>query len=156
MAARSAGLLMYRWRGNLVEVLLVHPGGPYWQGRDAGAWSIPKGEIAPGEDPLAAAQREFAEELGVTPTGPFIELGEVRQRGGKCVRAWAMPGDLRVEAVHSNQFEVEWPPNSGRSASFPEVDEARFFSLASARERINAAQRDLLDRLADAVGGGPG
>lgn len=152
---RSAGLVLYRPAGDAVEVLLVHPGGPAWARRDAGAWSVPKGEYEDGEEPLAAAQREFEEELGApVPAGRFIDLGEVRQKSGKLVRAWAVAGDLDPAHVRSNTFTMEWPPRSGQLRSFPEVDRAEWFTLSEARERINAAQAALLDRLADAVAAG--
>ncbi|MFL5859776.1 MAG: NUDIX domain-containing protein [Solirubrobacteraceae bacterium] len=148
----SAGLLLFRGRGEDVEVLLVHPGGPFWSKRDHGAWSIPKGECEEGEDPRAAAWREFAEELGSpVPDGDAIDLGEVRQKAGKVVRAWAIAGDLDARAVASNTFTMEWPPRSGRTQEFPEIDRAQWFSLAEAHERINPAQAALLDRLRDAA-----
>lgn len=154
-AAHSAGLLVHRRRDDVLEVLLVHPGGPVWARRDRGAWSIPKGEYSGEEEPLTAARREFAEELGVDPPpGPVADLGEVRQKSGKRVRAWALAGDLDTERVHSNTFEMEWPPRSGRRQSFPEVDRAQWFSLDEARERINPAQAAFLDRLADAAEAG--
>jgi predicted NUDIX family NTP pyrophosphohydrolase len=129
-------------------VLLVHPGGPVWARRDAGAWSIPKGEYGSAEDPLAAARREFEEELGTPPpVGRAEELGEVRQKSGKLVRAWALAGDLDVETVHSNTFEFEWPPRSGRLIEVPEVDRAEWFTLDLAREKINSGQVALIDRL---------
>jgi predicted NUDIX family NTP pyrophosphohydrolase len=150
MPARSAGILLHRRRGDELEVLLVHPGGPFWARRDAGAWSIPKGEHEPGEDPLAAARREFAEELGMpAPEGPVEDLGEVRQKGGKLVHAWALAGDLDVSATASNTFELEWPPQSGKLIEVPEVDRAEWFPLERAREKINPAQAELLDRLAE-------
>jgi predicted NUDIX family NTP pyrophosphohydrolase len=133
-------------------VLLVHPGGPVWSRRDEGAWSIPKGEYEPGEEPLAAARREFEEELGVpAPAGEPVDLGEVRQKSGKLVRAWALPGALDATAIHSNSFTMEWPPRSGRWQEFPEVDRAQWFGLPEAREKINPAQAELLDRLEQAV-----
>ncbi len=152
MASRSAGILLHRGRGDALEVLLVHPGGPFWARRDAGAWSIPKGEYGPDEDPLAAARREFAEELGIpAPDGEAASLGEVMQKAGKIVRAWAVAGDLDVDvdiaAVNSNTFELEWPPRSGQLREFPEVDRAQWFALAVAREKINPAQIALLERL---------
>jgi predicted NUDIX family NTP pyrophosphohydrolase len=151
-AARSAGLLLFRRARDGLEVLLVHPGGPFWAKRDHGAWSIPKGEHAEDEDALAAARREFAEELGhAAPDGETIELGEVRQKAGKVVCAWAVAGDLNPEQITSNTFTMEWPPRSGRTREFPEDDRAQWFGLAEARERINPAQAALLDRLADAV-----
>ncbi len=129
-------------------MLLVHPGGPVWAGRDAGAWSIPKGEYEEPEDPLAAARREFEEELGtVAPEGDLVELGEVRQKSGKLVRAWAVAGDLDAEAIVSNTFTMQWPPRSGRLQEFPEVDRAQWFTPVQARERINPAQVALIDRL---------
>ena len=147
-SARSAGLLLHRRVGGALEVLLVHPGGPVWARRDAGAWSIPKGEYAPEEEPLAAARREFAEELGsVPPEGETIELGEVRQKSGKRVRAWAIAGDLEPDRIHSNRFTMQWPPRSGRIQEFPEVDRAAWFGLERAREKINPAQVALVDRL---------
>jgi predicted NUDIX family NTP pyrophosphohydrolase len=150
MPARSAGILLHRRRGDELEVLLVHPGGPFWARRDAGAWSIPKGEHEPGEDPLAAARREFAEELGMpAPEGPVEDLGEVRQKGGKLVHAWALAGDLDAGATASNTFELEWPPRSGKLIEVPEVDRAEWFSLERAREKINPAQAELLDRLSE-------
>ena len=147
---RSAGILLYRRAANDLEVLLVHPGGPFWTGRDAGAWSIPKGEYEPEDDPLAAARREFEEELGSAPPGTEpLELGEVRQTSGKLVRAWALEGDLDATAAFSNTFTVEWPPRSGQMREFPEVDRAEWFTLAAAREKINSAQAAFLDRLAE-------
>lgn len=151
----SAGVLLYRRTAGGLEVLLVHPGGPLWARRDAGAWSIPKGEYGAGEDPLAAARREFAEELGsaapeAAGAGP-AELGEVRQKSGKVVRAWAIEGDLDASAITSNTFEMQWPPRSGRMRAFPEVDRAGWFDLATAREKLNPAQAELLDRLARAL-----
>jgi predicted NUDIX family NTP pyrophosphohydrolase len=131
-------------------VLLVHPGGPLWARRDAGAWSIPKGEHPDDEDPRACALREFAEETGTAlPPDGLVELGTVRQRGGKLVRAWTAEGDLDADAVRSNTFEMEWPPRSGRRQSFPEVDQAGWFGLEEAREKLNPAQAPLLDRLRD-------
>src|SRR3954451_2648124 len=153
MPERSAGILLYRGRGDALEVLLVHPGGPFFARRDAGAWSIPKGLYEDGEAPLAAARRECAEELGrPCPDGPAIELGEIRQRNGKRVLAWAVQGDLDAEAIESNMFEIEWPPRSGGRRSFPEVDRAGWFTLDAAREKLLPAQAPLLDRLAEAQG----
>jgi predicted NUDIX family NTP pyrophosphohydrolase len=153
---RSAGLLLYRRAADGVEVLLVHPGGPVWARRDLGVWSIPKGEYADDEDPLAAARREFAEELGSPPPWPASEsevhdLGEIRQKSGKLVRAWAVPGDLDAEQAHSNTFAMEWPPRSGRMSEFPEVDRAQWFSLDEARAKLNPAQVALVDRLQELV-----
>jgi predicted NUDIX family NTP pyrophosphohydrolase len=147
---RSAGILLHRRREGAHEVLLVHPGGPFWAKKDAGAWSIPKGEYEDGEEPRAAALREFAEELGAPPPdGELVELGEVRQRGGKVVTAWALAGDADADAVRSNTFTMEWPPRSGTIGEFPEVDRAAWFSLDEARERILPGQAPLLDRLAE-------
>jgi predicted NUDIX family NTP pyrophosphohydrolase len=144
----SAGILLYRGSGSTLEVLLVHPGGPLWARRDRGAWSIPKGEYTADEDPLAAALREFEEELGVSaPDAEPLELGAVRQKAGKLVRAWALAGDLDPVALRSNTFTLEWPPRSGRSREFPEVDRAAWFSVSGARAHINPAQVELLDRL---------
>jgi predicted NUDIX family NTP pyrophosphohydrolase len=150
---RSAGIALYRRSGPEPEVLLVHPGGPVWARRDAGAWSLPKGEYGDDEeDPVAAARREFAEELGSPPPpGELIDLGEVRQRSGKLVRAWALEGDLDETAVTSNTFTLEWPPRSGRMSEFPEVDRAQWFTLEEARERINPGQVPLLERLERAL-----
>ena len=149
----SAGLLLFRRRGAGVEVLLAHPGGPFFAGKDAGAWSIPKGELEAGEDPLAAARREFAEEIGVEPVEPFEALGSVVQRSGKTVHAWAFEGDLPAEHVlASNSFTLEWPPRSGRVEQFPEIDRAEFFDLDAARAKINPAQVALLDRLVARLG----
>jgi predicted NUDIX family NTP pyrophosphohydrolase len=130
-----------------VQVLLVHPGGPFWRNKDAGAWSIPKGEYGPGEGAEAVARREFAEELGHPVVGALTPLGLVRQRGGKEVEGFAAEGDFDVERLTSNIFEMEWPPRSGRRQSFPEADRAQWFVVAEAREKINAGQLPLLDRL---------
>ena len=159
MPARSAGILLHRRRGSRLEVLLVHPGGPRWADRDVGAWSVPKGEYPADEDPLAAARREFEEELGSpAPTETARELGEVRQRSGKRVVAWALEGDLDATAAHSNTFEMEWPPRSGRRIEVPEVDRAEWFTLEEARRRLNPAQVAFVDRLEQllAGAGGPG
>lgn len=149
----SAGLLLYRRRPNGLEVLLVHPGGPYWRNKDEGAWSIPKGEIDAGEDPLAAARREFQEELGFEPNGQFIPLTTIRQKAGKTVHAWAFEGDCDPGSLRSNTFAMEWPPRSGRQAEFPEVDRAEFFALEEAKRKINPAQAQWLDELAGRVAG---
>ncbi len=154
MPKRSAGLLMYRTTGAELAVLLVHPGGPFWAKKDLGAWSVPKGEYADGEDPLAVAQREFAEETGARPQGEFHPLGEVVQAGGKRVVAWAVAGDFDPVALVSNSFQLEWPPRSGRRAQFPEVDRAEWFSPAVAREKILAGQRVFIDRLERLLGKG--
>ena len=146
---RSAGILLHRrGAGGRREVLLVHPGGPFWAKKDAGVWSIPKGEYDDGEDPRAAAVREFAEELGApVPEGELVDLGEVRQRSGKTVVAWALEGDADADAIRSNTFTMQWPPRSGTMREFPEVDRAGWFGLDEAREKILPAQAPLLDRL---------
>jgi predicted NUDIX family NTP pyrophosphohydrolase len=148
MAKRSAGILLYRVRQGAVEVLLVHPGGPFWATRDLGAWTIPKGEYEQGEDPLDAALREFREETGHEPpsTDGLLELGTIRQRGGKAVTAWAAAGDLDP-AIDSGTFELEWPPRSGNRRAFPEVDRAGWFDPDTARQKLLAAQAELVDRL---------
>ena len=151
MPSRSAGLPAYRKRRTW-EVLLVHPGGPFWRHKDFGAWSIPKGEYADDEDAELAARREFAEELGVDVSVPLIALGEVKQRGGKIVTAFAAELDVDVRSIRSNTFELEWPPRSGKRQVFPEVDRAEWFALELARKKINAGQRPLLDRLAQMIG----
>jgi predicted NUDIX family NTP pyrophosphohydrolase len=148
MPSRSAGVVAYRTRDGRFEVLLVHPGGPFWAKKDLGAWSIPKGELGADEDAEAVARREFCEELGTELTVPLVSLGEIRQRGGKLVEAFAAACDVDVAVIRSNSFEIEWPPRSGRRQSFPEVDRAEWFDLSAAREKINPAQRELLDRLA--------
>lgn len=138
---------MYRVREGVLQVLLVHPGGPFWKNKDAGAWSIPKGEVEPGEDLLATARREFLEELGVEIEGPFHALGSIKQKAGKVVHAWAVEGDFDVTKVRSNLVEMEWPPRSGRKISFPEIDRAEFFTIEEAVKKINPAQVELLRRL---------
>lgn len=144
----SAGILVWRRTGGGVEVLLGHMGGPYWARRDDGAWTIPKGEYEPDEDPLTAAAREFTEETGLpVPAGRLVELGDVRQSGGKLVRAWAVEGDVDAAAARSNTFELEWPPRSGRTRRFPELDRFAWFDVATARAKILTAQAQLLDRL---------
>jgi predicted NUDIX family NTP pyrophosphohydrolase len=148
----SAGILMYRRSRPRLEVLLVHPGGPYWRGKDEGAWSIPKGEMDGEEDAIAVARREFAEETGVILDQPFEPLGEIRQRAGKRVIAFAVEGDLDVHAIRSNTFEIEWPPRSGKMQAFPEIDRAEWFDLAAAHAKILEGQRPLLDRLAELLG----
>jgi predicted NUDIX family NTP pyrophosphohydrolase len=143
---------MYRVRGDELEFLLVHPGGPLWKAKDAGIWSIPKGEIHPGEDGLEAAQREFEEELGFKAQGPFVELTPITQKSGKIVHAWAFAGDCDPSQIRSNTFSMEWPPHSGRMGTFPEVDRAAFFSLEQAKARINPAQTALLEELLRKLG----
>jgi predicted NUDIX family NTP pyrophosphohydrolase len=152
----SAGILLHRSGPDGREVLLVHPGGPFWAKRDDGAWSIPKGEYGDDEDPREAARREFEEELGSALPGDaeLRDLGEVRQKGGKAVVAWAVEGDLDASAAHSNTFEMEWPPRSGRRQEFPEIDRAEWFTLARAREKVLPAQAAFLERLEEAEGAG--
>jgi predicted NUDIX family NTP pyrophosphohydrolase len=152
MPKYSAGLLLYRRGERGLEVFLVHPGGPFWAKKDLGAWSIAKGEYASDEDPLAAAQREFEEETGFAVDGEFVELGTVRQAGGKVVTAWAVEGECDPAKLVSNVFEMEWPPRSGRMAEFPEVDRGAWFTMTEARERILASQREFLDRIEEKVG----
>jgi predicted NUDIX family NTP pyrophosphohydrolase len=149
MGKRSAGLLVYRLAPDGgVEVLCAHMGGPFWARKDDRAWSIPKGEYADGQDPVAEARREFAEEIGQEPPeGAWIPLGEVRQSSGKRVTAWAVEGDLDVREIHSNTFELEWPPGSGRVEEFPEVDRAEWFDLETARRKLVKGQVPFLDRL---------
>jgi predicted NUDIX family NTP pyrophosphohydrolase len=151
-SASSAGILLYRRVSSRLEILLVHPGGPYWRCKDDGAWSIPKGEFAVDEDAGAAARREFMEETGVALTAPLEALGEVRQRGGKRVLAFAVEGDIDVRNISSNSFEIEWPPRSGKMQSFPEIDRAEWFELPVAHGKILEGQRQLLERLAELVG----
>jgi predicted NUDIX family NTP pyrophosphohydrolase len=144
---RSAGILMYKRSGAELLLLLVHPGGPFWARRDVGAWSIPKGEYEEGEDPLAAARREFCEELGAEPRGEFWELGEIAQPSRKLITGWAVEGDFDPRQLKSNTFELEWPPKSGRTQSFPEVDRAEWFAPAQARRKILPGQTGFIDRL---------
>jgi predicted NUDIX family NTP pyrophosphohydrolase len=152
VARRSAGILLYRVARGEPEVLLVHPGGPFWARKDAGVWSIPKGEYADGEDPQACALREFEEETGTAlPPGELTELGDVKQKGGKVVTAWAAEGDLDADAIRSNTFTMEWPPRSGRTAEFPEIDRAGWFAIETAREKLVAAQTEFLDRLVERI-----
>jgi predicted NUDIX family NTP pyrophosphohydrolase len=152
MPKRSAGILLYRRRVGGLEVLLVHPGGPFWAKKDAGAWSIPKGEYSEGEDPLAVARREFLEETGARVEGECVALGEVVQPGRKVVAAFALEGDLDPATLRSNTFELEWPPKSGRKATFPEIDRAQWFSPAEAEQKILSGQRPFLERLKKAIG----
>jgi predicted NUDIX family NTP pyrophosphohydrolase len=147
MSRTSAGLLMYRKREEILEVLLVHPGGPFWRNKDAGAWSIPKGEAADDEDLLEAARREFEEETGGRPSGTFIPLSPVKQKSGKTVHAWAVEGEIDPASIKSNTFTMEWPPKTGKHAEFPEVDRADFFDLPTAKQKINPAQASLLAEL---------
>ena len=143
----SAGILLYRLRAGAPEVFLVHPGGPFWARKDAGAWSIPKGEFAEGEEPVEAAKREFHEETGSTVSGTFLALTPLKQKGGKLVHAWAVEGDIDAGAIRSNVFSMEWPPRSGRQQEFPEVDRGGWFDLASARTRMQEGQRGFLVEL---------
>jgi len=152
MPKTSAGLLLYRFRNSVLEFLLVHPGGPFWKNKDAGAWTIPKGEIGEKEEPLAAAVREFEEELGFKPTGPFTELPPVKQKGGKVVHAWAFEGDCEPNQIKSNTFTMEWPPRSSKQVEFPEVDRAEFFDFENAKAKINPAQIPLLEELQRRLG----
>jgi predicted NUDIX family NTP pyrophosphohydrolase len=152
MPKRSAGILLYRQRGAEPELLLVHPGGPFWQRKDLGAWSIPKGEYSDNEDALVAAKREFEEETGARPEGDFLRLGELVQGGRKIVTAFALEGDFDPATLRSNTFELEWPPRSGRKASFPEVDRAQWFSPAEARQKILKGQSEFITRLLKAIG----
>jgi predicted NUDIX family NTP pyrophosphohydrolase len=147
MAKISAGILMYRKRDGQLQVLLVHPGSPLWAKKDQGAWSIPKGEIDPGEDPLSAAQREFEEETGVKIAGNFIPLSSVKLKSGKVVQAWAVEGDCDPEAIRSNTFSMEWPPKSGMQQGFPEIDRAAWFGVGEAKEKINKGQAPLIEEL---------
>ena len=147
-AKRSAGILLYRRQGESPEVLLVHPGGPFWSKKDLGAWFIPKGELEEGEDALTAARREFFEELGShPPAGQALELGSVKNKSGKLIFAWALEGELDVASVRSNTFALEWPPKSGKTQQFPEVDRAWFFALPEARTKLHSAELPLLERL---------
>jgi predicted NUDIX family NTP pyrophosphohydrolase len=147
MPKLSAGILMFRRRNQEVDFFLAHPGGPFWQKKDAGAWSIPKGEYNSGDDPLEAAKREFEEETGIKPHGTFMPLGEIKQPSGKVISAWAVEGDCSPEAIRSNTFSIEWPPKSGRKKEFPEIDRAAWFGLEEARVRILKGQVGFLERL---------
>jgi predicted NUDIX family NTP pyrophosphohydrolase len=155
MPKRSAGILLYRWRDSSPQLLLVHPGGPFWRNKDAGAWQIPKGEIEPGEEPAAAAVREVAEELGVAMTGIPSPLATIRQAGGKIVEAFLAEQDIDADAIRSINFEMEWPPRSGKRAAFPEVDAARWVTWEEAEAIILASQRPLLDAARERLLGAP-
>jgi predicted NUDIX family NTP pyrophosphohydrolase len=144
---KSAGILLYRKSGQEIEIFLVHPGGPYWKGKDNGAWSIPKGEFTDDEEPLSAARREFQEETGKEISGSFIELKTIRQKGGKLVYAWAVEGDIDPDKIVSNTFRQEWPYKSGKWQSYPEVDKAGWFGVEEAKQKINPAQAALIDDL---------
>ncbi len=147
MGKRAAGILLYRGKGSSLEVLLIHPGGPYWANKDDQAWSIPKGEFLDNEDPLTAAQREFQEETGFSLQGPFISIGSIRQSSGKVVQAWAVEGNLDASAIQSNSFRLEWPPRSGKYQDFPEADRGDWFSLTQARKKILKVQLPFLANL---------
>src|SRR6516164_6932331 len=149
----SAGLLMYRIHDGELQVLLAHPGGPFFKNKDEGAWSIPKGEVETGEDLLETAMREFEEETGITPKGPFIALTPITQKGGKIVHAWAFEGNCDPSAIVSNTFTMEWPPGTGRNMAFPEIDRIEFFDVVAAKQKIKAAQAALLEELESIVGG---
>jgi predicted NUDIX family NTP pyrophosphohydrolase len=148
----SAGLLMYRICGGSAQVLLAHPGGPFFRNKDRGAWSIPKGEVGPDEDLFETARREFEEETGLRPSGPFAALTPVKQSGGKAVHAWAFEGDCELTTIVSNTFTMEWPPKSGLQAEFPEIDQCDFFDLYTAKWKINPAQASLIDELEEMLG----
>jgi predicted NUDIX family NTP pyrophosphohydrolase len=148
---QSAGILLFRRTATRIEILLGHPGGPFWRNKNLGAWGIPKGSIVPDESPLAAAKREFAEETGYKPRGKSIPLGDAKQPGGKVVHVWAVESDWDAGNLRSNQFEMVWPPKSGRLEKFPELDRAAWFGIAEARKHILKGQSVFLDRLADAI-----
>jgi predicted NUDIX family NTP pyrophosphohydrolase len=147
MQKQSAGILVYRKTNNNLQVFLVHPGGPFFKNKDEGSWSVPKGEFLDDEEPLAAAKREFAEETGQSIDGDFIDLGSIRQKNGKTVYAWAVEGDIDHQIIVSNTCEIEWPPRSGRQITIPEVDRAEWFEVTIAKQKINPAQAELIDRL---------
>jgi predicted NUDIX family NTP pyrophosphohydrolase len=149
MAKRSAGLLMFRRSGSRLEVFLVHPGGPFWEKKDLGVWSVPKGEYVEGEDPFLAAKREFEEETGIKPEGEYFSIGEIRQPSGKTITAWAFKGDLDPVLIKSNLFSMEWPPNSANIREFPEVDRGDWFSVETARKKITKGQAGFLDVLVE-------
>jgi predicted NUDIX family NTP pyrophosphohydrolase len=155
VVAASAGLLMFRQRAGVLEVFLVHPGGPYFRNKDEGAWTIPKGQIEPGEEPLDAACREFVEETGLSPQGPYLPLAPVRQKGGKTVMGWAFRGDVADPVtIRPNRFTIEWPPRSGRMREFPEIDFAAFFTVDEARRKLNPAQVAFVEELEQIVAAG--
>jgi predicted NUDIX family NTP pyrophosphohydrolase len=147
MSKKSAGILLYRIKNKMLEVLLVHPGGPFWIKKDAGAWTIPKGELNENEEPFDAAMREMKEETGIILKGNFIELTPVKQKGGKLVYAWAKEQDVDLSDIKSNEFEMEWPPKSGKKKLFPEIDKADWFDLKTAKEKMNAGQLSLIEEL---------
>ena len=152
MSVRSSGILLYRYENRALQVMLAHPGGPFWSKRDDGAWSIPKGMAAEGEEPLAAAKREFEEETGHAIVGDFIDLGELKQPSGKIVHAWALESDFDVETLESNTFTLEWPKHSGKVRAYPEIDRAAWFGTDEAKTKILKGQAAFLDRLAEIVG----
>jgi predicted NUDIX family NTP pyrophosphohydrolase len=151
MSKQSAGILAYRQHNKELEVLLVHPGGPFFAKKDAGAWSIPKGEFENGEEPLQAAIREFKEEVGSEVTGTFLQLTPIKLKGGKVVHAWAVSYDLNTSSITSNTFEIEWPPKSGKLKEFPEIDRAEWFLPEAAKEKLNEAQVKFIDELMDKI-----
>ena len=153
MKKESAGLLLYKRDGKEIQVLLAHPGGPFWAKKDKGAWTLPKGLVEAGETPLDAAIREFTEETGFAVAGEFLPLGAVVQRGGKHVEAWAVEGEFEPADLNPNMFQMEWPPKSGRIAQFPEIDRVAWFSLAEAREQILPSQQPLIERLGALLAG---
>jgi predicted NUDIX family NTP pyrophosphohydrolase len=152
MAKHSAGILMYRLKNDRLEVFLVHPGGPFWAGKDEHAWSIPKGELLTGESSLEAAKREFEEETSMAVNGDFFDLGTLKQSSGKQIRAWAVEGDCNPADVKSNPFSMEWPPHSGKTQSFPEIDKGAWFGCKAAREKLHKGQVEFLDRLLKRIG----
>jgi len=147
MPQKSAGILLYKKENKTLKIFLVHPGGPFWAKKDDGAWSIPKGEFDDGEDPLGAAKREFEEETGIKISGGFLELDPIKQKSGKIVYAWAVEGDVDVSKIKSNEFEMEWPPKSGKMKTFPEIDKAAWFNLNEAKKKILEAQSSLIREL---------
>jgi predicted NUDIX family NTP pyrophosphohydrolase len=153
MGKISAGLLMYRKRNQHLEVLLVHFGGPFWAKKDTGAWFVPKGEVNPGEDELAAAKREFEEETGLAPGENLIAIGSIKHKSGKKVSAWAFAGDCDPATLQSNTFEMEWPPHSGKTREFPEIDRAAFFTVEAAREKMHPTEFEFVTRLLKAISG---
>lgn len=152
MAKTSAGLILYRMQSGQLEVLLVHPGGPFWSKKDEGAWFVPKGELNVGEEPLAGAKREFEEETGLKPGGGFLALGSVKQKSGKTIVAWAFEGDCDPSSIKSNTFSIEWPPKSGRQQEFPEIDRAGFFTVPQAKAKMHPVEYPLVLRLHELLG----
>lgn len=152
MAKTSAGLILYRMQSGGLEVLLVHPGGPFWSKKDEGAWFVPKGELNVGEEPLAGAKREFEEETGLKPEGEFLALGSVKQKSGKTIVAWAFEGDCDPSSIKSNTFSIEWPPKSGRQQEFPEIDRAGFFTVPQAKAKMHPVEYPLVLRLHELLG----